>query len=98
MLGGTIIAGYQKNKVTGAGQHINCFSSISKSSLNIAKQVLVRGGNAILKVFEGELLKEFKKETEECFDKVLLTKPMASRQQSSELYMMCRGFRSNDKA
>lgn len=69
--------------------------SLSKSSLNIAKQVLVRGGNAILKVFEGELLKEFKKETEECFDKVLLTKPMASRQQSSELYMVCRGFGSN---
>jgi 23S rRNA (uridine2552-2'-O)-methyltransferase len=69
--------------------------SLSKSSLNIAKQVLVRGGNAILKVFEGELLEEFKKETEECFDNVLLTKPMASRQQSSELYMVCRGFGSN---
>jgi 23S rRNA (uridine2552-2'-O)-methyltransferase len=69
--------------------------SLSKSSLSIATQVLVTGGSAILKVFEGELLKEFKKVTEEYFNKVLLTKPMASRQQSSELYMVCLGFESN---
>jgi 23S rRNA U2552 (ribose-2'-O)-methylase RlmE/FtsJ len=37
-------------------------------------------------------LKDFKKETEKCFRKVLLTKPLASRQQSSELYMVCQGF------
>lgn len=66
--------------------------SISKHSLNIATRVLVTGGGAILKVFEGELLKDFKKETEKYFRKVLLTKPLASRQQSSELYMVCQGF------
>jgi 23S rRNA (uridine2552-2'-O)-methyltransferase len=66
--------------------------SLSKHSLNIASRVLVTGGGAILKVFEGELLKDFKKETEKYFRKVLLTKPLASRQQSSELYMVCQGF------
>jgi 23S rRNA (uridine2552-2'-O)-methyltransferase len=66
--------------------------SLSEKSLIIATKVLVRGGNAILKVFEGELLKEFRKETEKHFSRVLLTKPLASRQQSSELYMVCQGF------
>ena len=66
--------------------------SLSGKSLIIATKVLVRGGNAILKVFEGELLNEFRKETEKHFSRVLLTKPPASRQQSSELYMVCLGF------
>lgn len=69
--------------------------SLSEKSLTIATKVLVRGGNAILKVFEGELLKEFRKEAEKHFSRVLLTKPLASRQQSSELYMVCLGFEYN---
>lgn len=68
--------------------------SLSKNSLNIATRVLTRGGSAVLKVFEGEFLKEFKKEAENYFNTVLLTKPMASRQRSSELYMVCLEFKS----
>jgi 23S rRNA (uridine2552-2'-O)-methyltransferase len=68
--------------------------SLSKNSLNIATRVLTRGGSAVLKVFEGEFLKGFKKEAEDYFNTVLLTKPMASRQRSSELYMVCLEFRS----
>jgi len=67
---------------------------ISKSSLDTATQVLIRGGNAVLKVFEGEFLNEFKKDAERYFGDVHLTKPMASRQRSSELYMVCLGFKS----
>jgi 23S rRNA (uridine2552-2'-O)-methyltransferase len=68
--------------------------SLSKNSLDIATRVLTRGGSAVLKVFEGEFLKGFKKEAEDYFNKVLLTKPMASRQRSSELYMVCLKFKS----
>ena len=68
--------------------------SLSKSSLDTAKQILIRGGNAVLKIFEGEFLKEFKKDAESYFADVHLTKPMASRQRSSELYMVCLGFKS----
>jgi 23S rRNA (uridine2552-2'-O)-methyltransferase len=68
--------------------------SLSKSSLDTATQILIRGGNAVLKVFEGEFLKEFKKDAENYFADVHLTKPMASRQRSSELYMVCLGFKS----
>jgi 23S rRNA (uridine2552-2'-O)-methyltransferase len=68
--------------------------SLSKNSLDIATRVLTRGGSAVLKVFEGEFLKGFKKEAEDYFNTVLLTKPMASRQRSSELYMVCLEFKS----
>ena len=64
--------------------------------MNIATETLVRGGNAVLKVFEGEFLNGFNKEVKDYFNKVLMTKPVASRQQSSELYMVCLGFRSNE--
>jgi 23S rRNA (uridine2552-2'-O)-methyltransferase len=69
--------------------------SLSKSSLGAAKQILIRGGSAVLKVFEGEFLKEFKKEAENLFTEIHLTKPKASRQRSSELYMVCLGFKSS---
>jgi 23S rRNA (uridine2552-2'-O)-methyltransferase len=68
--------------------------SLSKNSLDIATRLLTRGGSAVLKVFEGEFLKGFKKEAEDYFNVVLLTKPMASRQRSSELYMVCLKFKS----
>jgi 23S rRNA (uridine2552-2'-O)-methyltransferase len=69
--------------------------SLSKSSLGAAKQILIRGGSAVLKVFEGEFLKEFKKDAENLFTEIHLTKPKASRQRSSELYMVCLGFKTS---
>jgi 23S rRNA (uridine2552-2'-O)-methyltransferase len=47
------------------------------------------GGSAVFKVFEGEMLSEFKLELKNTFGKVILSKPSASRQESSELYMVC---------
>jgi 23S rRNA U2552 (ribose-2'-O)-methylase RlmE/FtsJ len=38
-------------------------------------------------------LKEFKKDAENLFTEIHLTKPEASRQRSSELYMVCLGFK-----
>jgi 23S rRNA (uridine2552-2'-O)-methyltransferase len=69
--------------------------SLSKSSMRIATQILAKGGNAVLKIFEGELLKEFTEEAKDVFNRVHMTKPIASRQRSSELYMVCFGFRPN---
>jgi 23S rRNA (uridine2552-2'-O)-methyltransferase len=70
--------------------------SLSKSCMNIATKTLVGGGNVVLKVFEGEFLNGFNKEVKAYFNKVLMTKPVASRQQSSELYMVCLGFKLNE--
>jgi 23S rRNA (uridine2552-2'-O)-methyltransferase len=70
--------------------------SLSNSSMKIATQILSKGGNAVLKVFEGELLKEFTEEAKDVFNTVLIRKPIASRQQSSELYMVCLGFKPDN--
>jgi 23S rRNA (uridine2552-2'-O)-methyltransferase len=67
--------------------------SLTKSAFGVAQKILKENGNAIFKVFEGELLNEVKDDLNSNFHKVLLTKPGASRQQSSELYIVCLKFR-----
>ena len=67
--------------------------SLSTIALNFARQVLRPGGSAVFKVFEGDMLNEFKAELGRSFGRVLLSKPSASRQQSSELYIVCLGSR-----
>jgi 23S rRNA (uridine2552-2'-O)-methyltransferase len=68
--------------------------SLTYNAIFFAKLVLREQGSAIFKVFEGELLNELKKELKNNFIKVILTKPTASRQQSSELYAVCFGFKN----
>ena len=65
---------------------------LTRSALALAKQVLKAGDNAVFKVFEGEFLNELKGEMKASFGKVLVSKPTASRQESSELYLVCIGF------
>ncbi len=67
--------------------------SLTKSAFSVVQKILREDGNAIFKVFEGELLNEVKDDLNSNFHKVLLTKPCASRQQSSELYIVCLKFR-----
>lgn len=63
--------------------------SLSTIALGFAQQMLRVGGSAVFKVFEGEMLNEFRLELRNSFGKVLLSKPSASRHESSELYMVC---------
>lgn len=67
--------------------------SLSTIALDFARRVLRNGGSAVFKVFEGDMLKDFKAELGKVFDRVLLSKPSASRQQSSELYIICLNFK-----
>jgi 23S rRNA (uridine2552-2'-O)-methyltransferase len=67
--------------------------SLSTIALRFAQQILRVGGSSVFKVFEGDMLKEFKSELRKSFGKVLLSKPSASRQESSELYMVCLDFK-----
>ena len=67
--------------------------SLARSAFAVAGKVLKKGGVAIFKVFEGELLNEFKIELKNNFDRVLLSKPDASRQKSSEFYLVCLKFK-----
>lgn len=65
---------------------------LTRSALSLARQVLREGGSAVFKVFEGEFLKELKGEVTASFGKVFVSKPTASRQESSELYLACLNF------
>ena len=67
--------------------------SLSTIALGFARQVLRVGGSSVFKIFEGEMLKEFKSELRKSFGKVLLSKPSASRQESSEIYIVCLDFK-----
>jgi len=67
--------------------------SLSTIALGFARQVLRVDGSAVFKVFEGDTLGEFRAELKSSFGRVLLNKPLASRQESSELYIVCLDFK-----
>ena len=67
--------------------------SLTRSAFTIAQKVLRENGSAIFKVFEGELLNELKLDLKNNFRKVIMGKPHASRQKSSELYLVCLRFK-----
>lgn len=67
--------------------------SLSTIALRFVQHVLRIGGSSVFKVFEGDMLEEFRSELRRSFGKVLLNKPSASRQESSELYIVCLNFK-----
>ncbi|MGI0036905.1 MAG: RlmE family RNA methyltransferase [Nitrososphaera sp.] len=69
--------------------------SLTQIALQFAGTILQDGGTAIFKVFEGDMLNDLRAELRQHFGKVLLSKPSASRQESSELYTVCMDYRHN---
>jgi 23S rRNA (uridine2552-2'-O)-methyltransferase len=67
--------------------------SLSTIALRFTQRVLRIGGTSVFKVFDGNMLKEFRSELHRSFGKVFLSKPSASRQESSELYVICLNFK-----
>ncbi|MGI0133114.1 MAG: RlmE family RNA methyltransferase [Thermoplasmata archaeon] len=63
------------------------------AAFHLARGVLREGGVFVAKVFAGDLLDELQQEIEPAFAKVIRTKPPASRERSSELYLLGIGFR-----
>ncbi|HEY7227861.1 MAG TPA: RlmE family RNA methyltransferase [Nitrososphaeraceae archaeon] len=66
--------------------------SLTLVALQISKKLLKVGGNAIFKIFEGEYSGNVKQEACRIFKKVTTSKPKASRQRSSEFYLVCSAF------
>jgi 23S rRNA (uridine2552-2'-O)-methyltransferase len=66
--------------------------SLTRSALVVALKILRRGGTSVFKVFEGESLNGLKQELKDHFQRVYINKPKASRQRSSEQYIVCFGF------
>ena len=66
--------------------------SLNYAALKIMEQVLASKGNALFKIFDGEYTQEFYQYIKKKFAKVKMTKPLASRKPSSELYCICLGY------
>ena len=66
--------------------------SLNYDCVKIMDNVLTNKGNAVFKIFDGEYSMEFRDYVKKKFSRINLTKPKASRKQSSELYCVCLGF------
>lgn len=64
---------------------------LTRTALKLSNKILKKGGKAVLKVFQGDMLNELIVELKKEFKKVIRTKPNASRQVSSEIYLICIG-------
>jgi 23S rRNA (uridine2552-2'-O)-methyltransferase len=62
-------------------------------SLDFARQRLAPGGDFLVKVFQGRHFEPFVKALRSSFETVKVRKPPASRQRSSELYLLARAFK-----
>ncbi len=66
---------------------------LSLKVLDIVKKELKKGGNAIIKIFEGPDTPELIKISKELFNEVHLLKPEASNKGSKESYIVGKNFR-----
>ncbi|MGI0128973.1 MAG: RlmE family RNA methyltransferase [Thermoplasmata archaeon] len=64
-----------------------------RAAFRLARSVLAPGGAFVAKVFDGDMVDGLEAELAGSFDRVRRTKPPASREPSSELYLVGLGFR-----
>ena len=67
---------------------------LAEKALEIAQCVLNPNGSFFVKVFEGELLGDFQQRVKSLFETVKMVKPQASRQKSSEMYLLALGLKT----
>ena len=66
--------------------------NLAESAYRVACSVLREKGHFLVKLFQGSDSAAFGKQLAEKFDKVLQVKPRASRANSSELYILAKGY------
>ena len=66
---------------------------LAMCTLGIAEKILRRYGNMVTKIFEGEDFKTYLTEVKKKFQLVKPYSPPASRNKSSERYVVCKGFK-----
>jgi 23S rRNA (uridine2552-2'-O)-methyltransferase len=67
--------------------------ALVRDAFSLARAVLAPRGAFVAKVFDGDLLAELSRELTPSFHQVRRTKPPASREPSSEVYLVALGFR-----
>ncbi len=65
--------------------------------LDRCRDVLATGGTCVMKVLEGEAYPELLERCRAAFDAVKGFKPRASRAISTEMFVVCRGYRGADR-
>ncbi len=69
-----------------------------RDAWHLAEVVLVPGGTFVAKIFDGDLVAGIEAELSGRFARIRRTKPPASRESSSELYLIATGFRARPPA
>jgi len=69
---------------------------LTKNAITLSKKITKKNGKLVLKVFQGDMLNELINELKTEFKKVIIAKPTASRQVSSELYLVCMDYKLNE--
>jgi len=72
-----------------------CQIDLAVKAMEIAIRILKPGGTFFVKVFQGDLLDQFMLSVKENFDEVKIVKPPASRQSSSEEYLLALGLKKD---
>ncbi len=67
--------------------------ALSEAALDFAQEVLSAGGHFVAKIFQGGGDPVYLKALKQCFSHVHCVKPASSRKESSEMYVVARGFR-----
>lgn len=62
-------------------------------ALDLARQVLNKGGTLLVKIFQGEGFDQYLAEVRSAFSSVKVRKPDASRARSREVYILAKGFK-----
>lgn len=62
------------------------------NAMNFAKDILKKDGIFLSKIFMGTSFLELQENAKKSFKKVVLYKPLASKKESKELYIFCRGI------
>ena len=67
------------------------------NAMNLSKKILHDDGVFISKLFMGSVFKEINETAKKSFKKVVIYKPLASKKESKEIYIYCKGVLKNDK-
>jgi len=65
---------------------------LTTMALMTATKMLKKGGNFVVKVFQGDLFYKYVELVSEYFDKTVTTKPKASREESAEVYVIGKHY------
>lgn len=65
---------------------------LAELALDLARKVLKKDGDFLVKVFTGEGLDAYKKDVRTSFKKIIVRKPKASRPRSPEIYLLAKGY------